>query len=78
MKAAKLADPWLALDKLEHLLFCAAVVVAVTVALQFLLSSGRKVSLIAGVLTSLILGALKELGDHLKVGHNTLRQCEVD
>lgn len=32
-----------------------------------LLSWGRTASLLSGVLTSLVLGSLKELGDHLKV-----------
>lgn len=66
-KSAKLADPWFAVDKLQHLLFCAAVVVCVFVASRKLLSLGHNTSLAAGVLTSLVLGALKELGDHLKV-----------
>lgn len=55
-------------------MFCAAVVVAVSITFQVLLSFGRKFSLIAGVLTSLVLGALKELGDHLKVSDRTVWQ----
>jgi hypothetical protein len=65
--ANKLADPWFAADKLQHLTFCAALVVAVFLASRKGLPLGRNASLAAGILTSLVLGALKELGDHLKV-----------
>jgi hypothetical protein len=65
--ANKLADPWFAADKLQHLTFCAAVVVAVFLASGKSLKLGRYASLAAGILTSLVLGALKELGDHLQV-----------
>lgn len=62
----KLADPWIAVDKLQHLVLSAAVVVGVFVTARRALSLGRSSSLAAGILTSLCAGILKELGDHLK------------
>jgi hypothetical protein len=67
VRAGKLADLWLAADKLQHLLFCAAVVVCTFVAARKVLPLGRNASLAVGVLASLVLGTFKELGDHLKV-----------
>lgn len=63
------ADPWLALDKLEHFLFCASIVVASYAAL-YRLGCNRSVSLSVAVLLSLVAAGGKELGDYLQVVHS--------
>lgn len=62
-----LDDPWIALDKLEHLVFCAFIVVATYVVCLRLITSNRAVSLSAAVLLSLLAAGAKELGDYLHV-----------
>uniref|UniRef100_A0A383WD71 VanZ-like domain-containing protein n=1 Tax=Tetradesmus obliquus TaxID=3088 RepID=A0A383WD71_TETOB len=59
------ADPWLALDKLEHFLFCASIVLASYAAL-YRLGCNRSVSLSVAVLLSLVAAGGKELGDYLQ------------
>lgn len=67
------ADPWLAKDKAEHLLLSAAAVVAVYACLLVCaVPVSRSGSLVAAALTSLLLGSLKELGDHLQWWHGNL------
>jgi hypothetical protein len=60
------ADPWLALDKLEHVLFCAVIVGACYAGL-YRLGCNRTVSLSVAVLLSLVAAGGKELGDYLQV-----------
>jgi hypothetical protein len=59
-------DPWLALDKLEHFLFCGFFVAAAYAAL-FRLGCNRTISLSVAVLLSLLAAGGKELGDYLQV-----------
>jgi len=61
----KLEDPWIALDKLEHLVFCAAVVLAVYCLSVLKLNLSKKTSLVFGVLISLAAASVKELGDYI-------------
>lgn len=61
------ADPWLALDKLEHFLFCAFIVAAVYAA-SYRLGCNRTVTLPVAVLLSILAAGGKELGDYLQVG----------
>jgi hypothetical protein len=63
------ADPWFALDKLEHFLFC-AVVVGASYAGLFRLGCNRTVSLSVAVLLSIVAAGGKELGDYLQVCHS--------
>jgi uncharacterized protein YfiM (DUF2279 family) len=74
------ADGWLGADKAEHLVACAAVVVAVYACLARLASPlGRNASLTAAVLTSLLLGGLKELGDgRWWPGNRSVRDAAAD
>jgi hypothetical protein len=60
------ADPWFALDKLEHFLFC-AVIVGASYAGLFRLGCNRTVSLSVAVLLSIVAAGGKELGDYLQV-----------
>lgn len=63
--AVAAADPWLALDKLQHLVACGLVTVAAySLALRCL---PRRHSLGVGVLAALLVAGGKELGDQLQV-----------
>lgn len=61
------ADPWLAVDKLEHFVFCATIVAAAYFASLRFLARSRAVSLSAAILLSVAAAGAKELGDYLEV-----------
>jgi hypothetical protein len=65
--ASQLSDPWLAVDKLQHLVACAAIVLAVYWALAKPLSGRKGARLALAVIASLVFAGGKELGDYLHV-----------
>lgn len=76
---AKLADPWFAADKLEHLLACFAVTLQCTyLASRVRRLSGWKATL--GAAAGLLLGSVKEAADYLQVWSNkaSIRDAVAD
>jgi VanZ family protein len=71
-------DPWLAVDKLEHVLFCAFVSGGAYVAALYLRK--RRWRIIFGAFAGLCAGLLKELGDELGFwpGRASLRDFGAD
>ena len=61
------SDPWLALDKLEHFIFCASIVWAVYECITRCLRVEKAFSLAFAITLSIIAASFKEVGDYLKV-----------